>query len=118
MHATDLIETPIRPHCQSLHKKRFDVLPIGVEAALAGRCVTVTGLGRRSPRHVTEKASIKQMDLWVGNQHLPGEAPALYAAMARWIVWEEKRPLILVDGSVLTADEKFHVLRASVPAGG
>jgi hypothetical protein len=118
MHATDLIETNIRPHCQSIHKKRFDVLEVGVEAALAGRCVTVTGLGRRSPRAVTEKASIKQMDLLVGNKHLPGEAPVLYRAMARWIVQEEKRPVIVVDWSVLTADEKFHVLRASVPAGG
>lgn len=118
MHATDLIETNIAPSCQSIHKARFSALSAGVAAALAGKCVSVTALGRRSPRAVSEKASIKQMDRLVGNDQLVVETPTVYRAMARWIVAEQREVLIVVDWSPVSVDGKFHVLRASVPAGG
>lgn len=118
MHATDLIETNIGPACQSMHTARFGALSAGVTAALAGKCVSVTALGRRSPRAVSEKASIKQMDRLVGNNRLVAEAPTVYRAMTRWIVDEQRDVLIVVDWSPVSVDGKFHVLRASVPAGG
>ncbi len=119
MHATALIETNLGSICQSMHKVRFKSLTIGVEAALSGKCVSVTGLGRNSPREeITEKASIKQMDRLVGNTRLCDESTGVYGAMAHWIVQQEQRPLILVDWSSVSHDDALHVLRASVPAGG
>lgn len=118
MHATDLIEANFGAECQAMHKLRFTALKTGIEAALVGKCVSVTGLGRRSPRPITEKASVKQIDRLVGNPYLVQEAPMLYRAMAHWSIAQAKRPLVLVDWSPVSHDEQFHVLRASVPAGG
>lgn len=118
MQATTLIETNIRPDCQSIHAARFAALTSAIEAALVGKCVSVTGLGRRSPRAVSEKVSIKQMDRLVGNVHLWHEARVLYKSMAKWAIGTERHPLLLVDWSPVSHDEAFHVLRASIPAGG
>lgn len=70
------------------------------------------------PQKVTEKSSIQQMDRLVGNEHLRSETTLVYRAMARWILGTERRPLVLADWSPVAHDESFHVLRASVPAGG
>lgn len=118
MYATDLIEANLGAECQAMHKHRFSAVKAGIEAALVGKCVSVTGLGRNVPRDVTEKASIKQMDRLIGNQHLVQEAPMFYRAMAHWCIGQAKRPLVLIDWSPISHDEQFHVLRASVPAGG
>ena len=118
MHATELIQTNPGGACQSMHKSRFEALTTAVEATLAGRCVSVTGLGRFSPRKVTEKPAIQQVGRLVGNAHLQSEMPRVYGAMAQWILGTERRPLVRMDWSLVSQDESFHVRGASVPAGG
>ena len=39
-------------------------------------------------------------------------------ALARLVIGQQRRPVIIVDWSDLTADGKIHLLRASVPVGG
>ncbi|EHQ53819.1 hypothetical protein ECTPHS_14225, partial [Ectothiorhodospira sp. PHS-1] len=70
MHATDLIHANLGVACQSIHRTRFNALLTAVAAALAGQTTSVTGLGRSSPRKITEKANIKQMDRLIGNPRM------------------------------------------------
>lgn len=118
MHATNLINKNLNGISQAMHKVRYNALMAAVESAISGKCVTVTALGRRSPRDITEKSSINQMDRLVGNVHLLSEATMIYRTMAHWIIGIEKQPLVVIDWSPLSHDEAFHVLRASVPAEG
>ena len=119
MHATELIERCVRPACQSMHGHRYRALTTAVEGAVTGRCVTVTALGRALGKPgVQERHAIKRMDRLVGNQRLQDEAPMVYGAMTRWAIGGQARPLLVVDWSPLSSDGRWHVLRASTPAGG
>ncbi len=42
----------------------------------------------------------------------------LYAAMARWLIHHQPRPVIIVDWSELKANGSLHLLRAAIPIGG
>lgn len=119
MRATELLDTNIGADCQStMHKARYLAVLAGVEAAIAGECVTVTALGRAVAGTATEKSRIRRMDALVGNKQLWTELDVFYAVMTRWLIGTLLHPLIIVDWSPLTADEKWHVLRASLPMGG
>ena len=118
MHATEVLDTSIGQVCQTMHQGRFGALKVAVEAALSQRCVSVTGLGRAIEGKVDEKHSIKRMDRLVGNNRLLQEAPAVYRAMMRWLLTGIARPMVIVDWSPLTPDNRLHVLRASLSVSG
>lgn len=118
MHATEVLDTSIGQSCQTMHQGRFEALKAAVEAALSQRCVSVTGLGRAIEGRVDEKHSIKRMDRLVGNNHLLQEAPAVYQAMMGWLLTGITRPMVVVDWSPLTPDNRLHVLRASLSVSG
>jgi len=118
MHATDILDTCVSELCQTMHLSRYHAVKAAVSSALNHRCVTVTGLGRGIAGDVQEKHSIKRMDRLVGNRYLRTEAPAVYRSMSRWLVNSATRPLILVDWSPLSPDQRFYLLRASIPLGG
>jgi hypothetical protein len=58
------------------------------------------------------------MDRLIGNAHLSGERMALYGAMTQWLLKSLPMPLILIDGSPLTDDQSWQLLRAALPVGG
>ncbi|SCZ63779.1 IS4 family transposase [Thiohalomonas denitrificans] len=118
MHATDILDTCLTGLCQTMHAARYTAVKVAVESALAQRCVTVTALGRGIIGEVGEKHCIKRMDRLAGNEHLRQQVSVAYQDMAEWILGGTVRPLILVDWSPLSPDERFHLLRASVPVGG
>jgi hypothetical protein len=62
MRPTKLLDTNIREHCQSIHKRRYDALMVAIDAATSGETITVTGLGRHLGGKVTEKNRIKRCD--------------------------------------------------------
>jgi hypothetical protein len=91
---------------------------ITVMAALRGRRVTVTDLGRSIQSRAQEKHCIKRAARLLANRPLHQERFALYVALRPWLIGPTTRPVILVDWSALDACKTHLLLRASVPVGG
>lgn len=118
MHALTIVQQLIRSCCPHIHAARLTVILAVVAAAVRGRRLTLTELGRAliGPAHV--KHSIKRVDRLLGNRHLAGERVELYQALARRLVGTLCEPLIVIDWSDLTADRRWQLLRAAAPIGG
>jgi hypothetical protein len=89
-----------------------------VAAAVRGRRLTLTELGRALVGTARVKHGIKRIDRLLGNRHLAAERFGLYQALARRLVGALAQPLIIVDWSDLTADRRWQLLRAAAPIGG
>jgi hypothetical protein len=118
MHATQLLDKPIRIQCQDVHQLRWKALMDITTALIHGKKLTVTGLGRAIDSPAYEKHNIKRADRLIGNVHLKEDGLVVYRAMAHTIIGRLKQPVILVDWSDLSVDREFHFLRASIPVGG
>lgn len=118
MHATQVLNNQLHKMCQEIHQKRWNALLMMVEAAMIGRTLTVTDLGRSIPGDSYEKHQIKKADRLIGNPYLHNERHMLYRALAKLAVGSCRQPVIHVDWSDLTADREFHWLRATLPVGG
>jgi len=118
MQATQLLNTHLFKQCQGIHKKRWTALMVMVNALIDGKKLSVTGLGRAINSTAYEKHNIKRADRLIGNPTLNQERLMIYRALAKMTIGSQKQPVILVDWSDLTADRKFHLLRASLPVGG
>ena len=89
-----------------------------VGSCIEGKKLSVTGLGRALLNTVYEKHNIKRADRLIGNAHLHKERKWIHAALARKVICHHPAPVILIDWSPLSADGRFHLLRASLPVGG
>src|SRR3989338_7706700 len=118
MQVIDSLTQILRKSCPMIHKMRLAALMTNVAALIQGRTLTVTGLGRNSPRPTSAKHAIKQSDRLVGNTHLHHEQIHLCRALTHCLMSNQSRPLITVDWSDYTYDRRWIFLRASVPVGG
>jgi len=118
MHATQIINTHLKTMCQAIHKQRMKALMSMVEACIQGKKLSVTGLGRAIKNSVYEKHNIKRADRLMGNLALNQERGLVYQMMGKWIIGNQKQPVILIDWSDLSTNRSFHLLRASLPVGG
>lgn len=118
MRATQILDTYLRKACQGIHKKRMVALLTLTTALLIGKKLSVTGLGRAICNDSHTKHNIKLADRLIGNAALNQDRVIIYQAMAKLIIGQQNRPIILVDWSDLSADRAFHLLRASVPVDG
>lgn len=118
MHATQLLDNYLRKHCQEIHKKRMTALLTITQALITGKKLSVTGLGRAICNHTHTKHNIKRADRLIGNAAMNQDRLTIYKAMAKLIIGQQHRPVILIDWSDLSADREFHLLRASIPVGG
>ena len=118
MHATQVLDTYLTQHCQGIHKTRMRALITATMALMAGKKLSVTGLGRAMRSQAKPKHNIKRADRLVGSATLHQDRPLIYRAMANLIIGLQRRPVIVVDWSDLSADREFHLLRASVPVAG
>ena len=87
-------------------------------ALIQGRKLTVTGLGRAICNDTQTKHNIKRADRLVGNVSMNQDRPEIYKTMAKMIIGQQRRPVILIDWSDLSADREFHMLRAAIPVDG
>ena len=118
MHATQLLDTYLKKNCQGIHKTRMKTLITATVALMTGRKLSVTGLGRAMRTEAKTKHNIKRADRLVGSAAVNQDRPLIYQAMAKLIIGLQRRPVILIDWSDLSADREFHLLRASVPVAG
>ncbi len=118
MHAVYILHQHLRRYCPRVHLRRLTALLACVVAAVHGQRMTLTELGRALPSQARVKHSIKRVDRLLGNAQLGCERFDIYRAIARWLLADARRPIIVVDWSDLTADRRWQLLRAATPIGG
>lgn len=118
MHATQLLDTYLKKDCQGIHKKRMKALITATLALMTGKKLSVTGLGRAIQTPAKTKHNIKRADRLVGSATVHQDRPLIYRALAKLMISMQRRPVILIDWSDLSADREFHLLRASMPVSG
>ena len=118
MHAMHILLQRLRAACPVMHLRRLQALLACVSAALRARRLTVTELGRALPGQSRAKHGIKRADRLAGNIHFAHERLDVYAAIARWLLGDAQRPIIIIDWSDVARDRQWQLLRAAVPVGG
>lgn len=118
MHALVIVQELLRIRCPHIHAVRLTVILAVVAAAVRGRRLTLSELGRALIGPARTKHSIKRVDRLLGNRHLAGERVEVYQTLARRLVGTRCEPLIVIDWSDLTADRRWQLLRAALPVGG
>ena len=98
-----------------MHQKRMKLLITATTALMTGKKLSVTGLGRAMRTEAKTKHNIKRADRLVGSAAVHQDRPLIYRALATLIIGTQRRPVILIDGSDLSADRNFQLLRASIP---
>jgi hypothetical protein len=89
-----------------------------VQALLGGSKLALTQLGRHRAGVAYTKHHIKAADRLLGNRHLHGERNGIYRAMARTVLADIQRPVIVADWSEANAGERWYLLRAAVAVRG
>ena len=101
-----------------MHATRWQVLRDVVVSAVGGRALTLTALALGTMQATSVRHRVKRVDRLLANPHLERERIDAYRVLAH--AWLSGLPqlLIVVDWSSLTADLKWHWLRASVVVDG
>lgn len=118
MHASHIVARVLGGVQDLMHAGRFKALHDVAAAAVAGALLNLTGLALRTARPTALRHRVKCVDRLLGNRHLAAERDAVYAALARRWLTGLPQLLIVVDWSSLTADLRWHWLRASVVVDG
>lgn len=118
MHALVIVQQLLRTCCPHIHAARLAVILAAVAAAVRGRRLTLTELGRSVIGPGRVKHGIKRIDRLLGNRHLAAERGDIYRALARRLIGASREPTIIIDWSDLTADRRWQLLRAALPVGG
>ena len=118
MHALRIVQQLLRSCCPDIHRTRLTVILVAVAAAVRGRRLTLTELGRALASPARVKHNIKRIDRLLGNRHFAAERRDLYRALALRLLGLRREPVIIVDWSDLTADRRWQLLRAAIPVGG
>lgn len=101
-----------------MHAKRLQALCDVVGAAVGGSWLSLSSLAGRTRRATALRHRVKCVDRLLGNVHLREEREAVYGALARGWLSDLPQLLIVVDWSSLSADMRWHWLRASVVVEG
>ena len=118
MQAHRILHRILSARLPEIHAKRLASLLAAVEAVVSGSRLTLSDVGRGLSGPVAVKHNIKRIDRLLGNGALHAEIPKLYEALVRQCLAGIALPLIVVDGSDLTPDRHWQLLRASVAMEG
>ena len=95
MHATQLLDTHLKKHCQGVHKRRMTALMTMTHTLLTGKKLSVTGLGRAIKNETKTKHNIKRADRLIGNAAVNQDRIVVNRAMAKLIIGQQRRPVII-----------------------
>ena len=118
MHARKVSHKILSNSLSWIHKARRTALEECLLAAIDGRRLSVTGIGRSISGTAKEKHCIKRADRLLSNTHLAAERADIYHAMTTLMVGSIKRPVILVDWSDLDTNKRHFLIRAAVALEG
>jgi len=118
MQAKQVLHKLVDKTCPDLHKKRRQALEVNVKAALDGKSLTVTHLGRAISSQAKEKHCIKRADRLLSNGHLHAERLRIYSAVSELLIGTRLRPVMVVDWSDMDDCKRHFLLRASIVVEG
>lgn len=117
MRASRILRGVLEKSRLSVHAARLKSVLFAVDALLTGGRLSCAGLGRSARSRVKPKHNIKRIDRLLGNGKLQAEHRQYFAAIARSVISEGSKPIILIDWTKIE-DDKFSSLTASVPIDG
>lgn len=118
MHGLSLLKRWLARNGCITHKARLEALMRVVDAALRGCRLSLTELGRHRPGPGFVKHHIKAVDRLLGNRHLHRERLGIYTAMARALVGQISRPVVIVDWADCELERQVLILKAALPIRG
>ena len=118
MHVQKIVAQILKPCLQGLHAKRIGAMQRTVGALLTGGILSLSALALSLKTSARYKHRLKSVDRLLGNKALHSSRVGLYAELARRWLSGIKQVLVVVDWSDLTADQRWHLLRASVVVEG
>lgn len=118
MHAKQVCHKIMNKALDWMHTLRRGSLNACVLAAIDGRRLSVTGLGRAIDSQAKEKHCIKRADRLLSNTNLYREHRDIYHTFTHLIVGATHRPVILVDWSDMDACKRHFLLRAAIALEG
>ena len=118
MHASRIVARVLDDVQDLMHASRWRALHDIASAAVGGASLSLTGLALRTARPTALRHRVKCVDRLLGNAHLGIERQTIYAALARRWLSDLPQLLIVIDWSSLSADMRWHWLRASVVVEG
>lgn len=116
MRASGIVRQICRSVLVHVHAARVAVVLAAVDALVRGGRLALTALGQRLESSALVKHRIKRIDRLLGNSHLHAELPLWYAALARRLLGQARRPIVLIDWTQTVG--KFDALVAAVPFAG
>jgi hypothetical protein len=117
MRARELLHKFFDSTCQ-IDKRIKTALFSAAESLIVCRVLSINALGRSLSSSAYVKHGIKRMDRLFGNEILHRHTNVFYKNLNDCYLKNNKRPVIIVDGSGLTPCGTFHFLRAGIPTEG
>lgn len=118
MHASRIVEGMLSGCLSSLHASLAESVRAAVGGVLRGGRLSLSQIARSLPPSTAMRHRVKRIDRLLGNGALHGARGEIYREVAAQWLGGLAQVLIVVDWSDLTADQAWHLLRASVAVEG
>ncbi|OHC25377.1 MAG: hypothetical protein A3J71_04390, partial [Pseudomonadales bacterium RIFCSPHIGHO2_02_FULL_60_43] len=118
MHAKKIVDEILSDCLQCLHAKQAEGVKVAVCSALGGGRLSLSQLARSVESATTMRHRVKRIDRLLGNKALHAARATIYHEVAEQWLDGIERVLVVVDWSDVTADQRWHLLRASVSVEG
>lgn len=103
MRITNILLRQFGKDLKGIHAARLRLVFTATWALLCAGKISLTSIGRMIAVRTTQKHGIKRVDRLLGNQRLWSELQDFYRAIARRLIPEGSRPVIVVDWTSLSA---------------
>lgn len=118
MHARTIVDELLSDGLCCLHAKQAEAVKVAVCGVLEGGRLSLSQLARSAESTTTMRHRVKRMDRLLGNGALHAARATIYHDVAeRWLAGINQ-VLVVIDWSDVTADQQWHLLRASVVVEG
>lgn len=118
MHAKKIVERMLGGCLTSLHATLAQAVIAAVGSAVQGNRLSLSRLAAGMPPSRSMRQRIKRMDRLLGNTSLHQKRVTIYHSLASQWLMGITPLLVVVDWSDATADQRWHLLRASVALEG
>jgi hypothetical protein len=118
MHAKKIVDEILNDCLQCLHAKQAEGIKVAVCGALKGGRLSLSQLARSVESATAMRHCVKRVDRLLGNEAIHSARASIYHGVAeQWLAGLE-RVLVIIDWSDTTADQQWHLLRASAAVEG
>jgi len=116
MRAVEILQEKLESVLGFMHAKRRAALWRIIDGLLRGQELWLTELGRSLPGACSIKHRVKAVDRFLGSPVMQASIPAVYAALASFLLRSIKQPIVLVDWT--GGESGHHVLSAKLAFSG